>query len=122
VIPEQFAVHRNPGRNQRVIPFVVVVQSNRFRDSGRQVVVPLLAAEQFGVPDSDVGPRFMVEGRPVVFDPLQITNVPRQALGRAIASLASEDARIINAMDAFEPGLAIKPRVPGKAAGRPVRR
>jgi hypothetical protein len=28
---DQLDVHRNPGRNQRAIPFVVVIQSNRFR-------------------------------------------------------------------------------------------
>jgi hypothetical protein len=26
---DQFSVHRNPGRNKRAVPFVVVVQSNR---------------------------------------------------------------------------------------------
>ncbi len=65
------------------------------------MVVPLVAAEAFGVADSDAGPRFLVEERPVVLDPLQITNVPRDALGPAIASLASEDHRIITAMDAL---------------------
>ena len=98
---DQFDVHRNPGRSQRVIPFVLMVQSNRFRRSKRRVVGPLVAAEEFGVADSDVGPHFVIDDRPVVLDPLQITNVPRDALGPAIASLAPEDHRIINAMDAL---------------------
>jgi hypothetical protein len=58
-----------------------MVQSNRFRRSKRRVVVPLVAAEEFGVADSDVGPHFVIDDRPVVLDPLQITNVPRDALG-----------------------------------------
>jgi toxin CcdB len=99
--PDQLSVHRNPGRNLRAIPFVVVVQCNRFRNSGRRVVVPLVAAEEFGIADSDVGPHFQVGGREVVLAPLQITNVPSAALGPSIASLVSEESRIINALDAL---------------------
>ena len=83
------------------MPFVVVVQSNRFRASARRVVVPLLAADAFGLPDTDVGPHFVVADRQVVFDPRQITNVPRTALGPAVWSLANEDSRLINALDAL---------------------
>jgi toxin CcdB len=98
---DQLSVHKNPGRNKSVIPFVVVVQSNRFRDSVRRVIVPLVAAEEFGLADSDVGPHFVISDREVVLDPLQITNVPRDALGPSVASLASEDTRIVNALDAL---------------------
>jgi toxin CcdB len=101
---EQLSVHRNPGRNHRVVPFVVVVQSNRFRESARRVIVPLLAAEEFGLPDSDVGPHFVIADRRVVFDPRQITNVPRDILGPSVGSLANENARIVNALDALLSG------------------
>jgi toxin CcdB len=100
-MPEQLDVHRNPGRNRHVVPFVVVVQSNRFRVSVRRVVVPLLAAEAFGQADSDFGPHFVIEGQRVVLDPLQVTNLPRDLLGPPIMSLASDETRIINAMDAM---------------------
>ncbi len=59
---DQLGVHRNSGRNKAVIPFVVVVQSNRFRQAARRVVVPLLAAEAFGLPDSDAGTPFPDRG------------------------------------------------------------
>lgn len=98
-MPDQLSVHRNPGRNRRVIPFVVVVQSNRFRDSARRVVVPLLSAREFGLADSDIGPHFVIDGQDVVLDPRQITHVPRDVLGASVASLASEDTRIIYALD-----------------------
>jgi toxin CcdB len=101
MISDQLSVHSNPGRNRQAIPFVVVVQSNRFRSSVQRVVVPLLAAEEFGLPDSDVGPHFVVDGRRVVLDPRQITNIPREVLGRSIGSLADEDVRIFNALDAL---------------------
>ncbi len=96
---DQLSVHRNPGRNHRVIPFVVVVQSNQFRGSARRVIVPLLSAEEFGLPDSDIGPQFVIADQRVVFDPRQITNVPRNLLGPSVASLASEDTRIVNYLD-----------------------
>ena len=100
-MPDQLSVHRNPGRSHRVVPFVVVVQCSRFRNSVRRVVVPLVAAEVFGLADSDVGPHFQVEDREVVLAPLQITNVPTAALGPSIASLVREESRIINALDAL---------------------
>nr|WP_294517758.1 hypothetical protein [uncultured Rhodopila sp.] len=49
------AVHRNPGRNKRAVPLVVVVQPNRFGSSSRRLIVPILLAEEFGLTDSDVG-------------------------------------------------------------------
>jgi toxin CcdB len=96
---DQLSVHRNPGRNKTVLPFVVVVQSNRFRTSGRRVVVPLVVAGAFRAPDSDVGPHFVIEGQEVVLDPLQITNVPRDALGPSVASLVGEEERVVGALD-----------------------
>jgi toxin CcdB len=98
---DQLSVHRNPGRNSRVVPFLIVVQSNRFRSAPRRVVVPLLAAEEFGLADSDVGPHFMIGDREVVLAPLQITHVPLDVLGPSVGSLASEDTRIIGALDAM---------------------
>jgi toxin CcdB len=100
-VTDQLSVHGNPGRNRRVIPFVVVVQSNRFRNSARRVVVPLLAAEEFGLPDTDIGPHFTVAGRTVVLDPRQITHVPCDALDPSIGSLAEQDTRVVNALDAL---------------------
>jgi toxin CcdB len=98
-MPDQLDVHRNPGRNKSVIPFVVAVQSNQFREATRRVVVPLVAASAFGSPDSDVGPHFVIDGRSVVLDPLQITNVPRDLLGPAVASLTGEGDRVMRALD-----------------------
>lgn len=98
---DQLSVHKNPGRNRKTIPFVVVVQSNRFRDTATRVVVPLIDAKIFGSADSDVGPHFIVDGQEVVFAPLQIAHVPRHVLGPSVASLTAEDGRIVNALDAM---------------------
>ena len=98
-MPGQLDVHRNPGRNKSVVPFVVVVQSNQFSEAGRRVVVPLVAASAFGSPDSDVGPHFVIDGRTVVLDPLQITNVPVDVLGPSVASLVGQGDRVMRALD-----------------------
>ncbi|MBO1077062.1 CcdB family protein [Roseomonas marmotae] len=98
-MPQQFGVFRNPGRNKAVIPYVLVVQSNRFRHSGRRVVVPLISARSFAPPESDIGPRFIIGGEGVVLDPLQVTNVPAAVLGDPVASLEQEEERIVRALD-----------------------
>jgi toxin CcdB len=98
-MPNQLSVHCNPGRNKTVVPFVVVVQSNRFRTFARRVVVPLVAAGAFQAPDSDVGPHFVVEDQEVTLDPLQITNVPCSALGPPVGSLVAAEDRVLGALD-----------------------
>ena len=98
-MPDQFDVHRKPGARNPAMPYVVVIQSNRFRASSQRVVVPLMDALRFKVADGDVAPHFLVEGRDVVLDSLRITNAPVRELGEAVASLAEHDARIVNALD-----------------------
>lgn len=83
-MPDQLDVHRNPGRNRGVIPFVVVA---------------LVAASVFGSRDSDVGPHFVIDGQSVVLDSLQITNVPVGVLGPPVASLTSKDDPVMRALD-----------------------
>ncbi len=61
--------------------------------------MPLVAAGAFRAPDSDVGPHFVVEGQAVVLDALQITNVPRDALGPAVGSLLEGEDRVVRALD-----------------------
>ena len=95
---DQFDVHPKPGVRNPAVPFVVIVQSNRFRASYQRVVVPLMDANSFKFPDSDVAPHFLVGGREVVLDPLRITTVPVRVLAKPVASLAEADARIINAL------------------------
>jgi toxin CcdB len=56
---------------------------------------------EFGRSDSHFGPHFVIDGRAVVLDPLQIAHVPRDALGDPVASLADNAARIFEAMDAM---------------------
>lgn len=96
---DQLYVYRNPGRSRAVIPYVVVVQSNEFRAAARRIVLPLVTASAFAAADSDVGPHFQIEGRTVILDPLQITNVPSDVLGPPIGSLVDQEDRVMRALD-----------------------
>jgi len=98
-MPRQFDVCRNPGRSRAVVPYVLVVQSNQFSASARRVVAPLIAVGGFSAPESEAGPRFVIDGQMVAMDPLQLANLPTIMLGEPVASLAHDEARILRAMD-----------------------
>lgn len=99
----QFDVHRNSGRSAAQVPFVVVVQSAVFDARRRRVVVPLVVGDflerDVALPASPVNPAFMIEGRRVVLNPLEIVSVPLEALGPQVASLAAEGDAIVAALD-----------------------
>ncbi|MGQ9372161.1 CcdB family protein [Azospirillum sp. ST 5-10] len=95
----QFDVHRNKGPRRDGIPYLIVVQSRRFDDSGRRVVIPLLDGAALRSTDQTFTPTFSVEGKSVVLNPLQIASVSVATLGEHVASLASEGDRIIAAID-----------------------
>lgn len=99
----QFDVYRNTGKNRASIPFVVIVQSSYFEKSRRRVVVPLVALDALSktttLPPSPINPVFTIEGRKLVFNPLEIVSVPGEALGEKVASLSDEGDAIIAALD-----------------------
>lgn len=99
----QFDVHRNPGKNRTVIPYVVVVQSSCFNKSRRRVVVPLVSAavlgEAISLPASAINPVFTVEGVRVILNPLEIVSIPAEALGGRVGSLSGESDLIVGALD-----------------------
>lgn len=96
----QFDVHRNPGRQQGAVPFVVVVQSAVYEDSHRRVVIPLVRkTRDVPVYVKRLNPTFVVDGIAVVLHPLDIASVPADRLGEPIASLAEHGDDIIGALD-----------------------
>jgi toxin CcdB len=98
----QFDVHANTGQNRAEIPYVVVIQSRRFDESRTRLAVALRAAPRGAVVNPALTPRFRIEGRYVLLDPLQIVALRRSSLGRLVASLADDasSGTIINAIDA----------------------
>jgi len=98
----QFDVHVAPGRNQRAVSYVVVVQSGRFDKLPTRLVIPLMAVStQPSIEGLILTPEFTIEGRVVYLNPLEMQTVPRSALGRQVASLADDalSARVIRAID-----------------------
>jgi len=96
----QFDVHRNAGRRKDEIPFVVIVQSSKFKNYRRRVVVPLVRASAIGtIPFSAFNPSFVIKGMKVVLHPLEIVSIPSERLGVKVGSLADADQQIIGALD-----------------------
>lgn len=96
----QFDVHRNTGRQQKAIPFVVVVQSSLFNDYRRRVVVPLVRKEMLGpLADPGFNPVFTIDGLDVVLHPLEIVSIPVGQMGAYVTSLADMGDQIIQAID-----------------------
>jgi toxin CcdB len=95
----QFDVHRNPGKQQAAIPFVVIIQSRRFDLAHRRVVVPLVLQSLFPTADVRLNPAFDIEGKQVALNPLQIVSIAADRMGAQVGSLKHEGDRIIAAID-----------------------
>ncbi len=95
----QFDVHRNSGKNQDAIPYVVLVQSSLFDSYRRRVVVPLVRKTTLGkITNARFNPTFRIQGVTVVLHPLEIVSVHVERLGEPVASLAGEGIRIMDAL------------------------
>jgi toxin CcdB len=97
-MPDFLGVHHNPGRMRATIPYVVVVQSNQFRETRHRIVVPLIRAERYRA-DTPFTPHFLIDGIVCVFTPLQIVSVPKSSLGLEVMTLANEEDRVRKALD-----------------------
>ena len=96
----QFDVHRNTGRLQESVPFVVVVQSAQFDAYRRRVVAPLVRSSSLQVPLMRVlNPRFTIEDVAVVLHPLDLVSMPADQLGERVGSLAESAEAIVCALD-----------------------
>jgi toxin CcdB len=95
----QFDVHRNPGPQKAVIPYVVVVQSKRFDLAHRRVVIPLVLADAIRGPDPILNPAFEIEGVPVVLNPLHVVSIAVERMGDRVGSLKTQGDRVIAAID-----------------------
>jgi toxin CcdB len=96
----QFDVHRNRGQTRDSAPFFVTVQSAIYDAYDRRVVVPLMrksSLEQINSPQ--LNPTFVIDGIPVVLNPLEIFPIPKDQLGKFVQSLSDESNRIIDALD-----------------------
>ncbi len=95
----QFDVHRNTSKFRSHIPFLLVVQADRFDKATSRVVVPLVAREVMRRPEKVLNLAFRIEGLDVFMEPLQVAAIPRAALGELVCNLADHDIAIIRALD-----------------------
>jgi toxin CcdB len=95
----QFDVHRNLGAQRAVIPYVVIVQSQRFDASRRRVVVPLVLAAAAPSADPRLNPAFDVGGIRVVLNPLHMVSIAVERMGERVGSLSEDGDRLIAAID-----------------------
>ena len=95
----QFDVHRTNSRRPGGPPFLVVVQSSRFKDVPRRVAIPLVAQAVVGPLDSRLSPGFTVEGVAVVLATLEVSSLPLAAFGDLVGNLGARGDDIIRALD-----------------------
>lgn len=98
----QFDVHRNTGKQQDAIPYVVVVQSSLYDRYRRRVVVPLVrrsSLDNAALAGFALNPGFVVEGTEVMLHPLEIVSVAIDQLGEKVCTLGQESDRITAALD-----------------------
>jgi len=96
----QFDVHRNRGQTRDGAPFFVTVQSALYDGYERRVVVPLMKKSALEkVSNPRLNPTFVIDGIPVVLNPLETFPIPKDKLGRFVQSLMDESDQIIDALD-----------------------
>lgn len=95
----RFDVHRGA----RGKGYLLDCQADLLSHLETRVVIPLLPAE--GVPRATrLNPTFAIGSDQVVMSTQLIFAIPRDRLGNAVASLANDDAVIMNAIDMLTTG------------------
>ena len=56
----RFDILRNPGRQRDAIPYVMVLQNDRFDRAAIRFVAPLILARPAAIPEYWLAPRFVV--------------------------------------------------------------
>jgi len=84
----------------RIIPYLLDVQSDLLESLQTRVIVPLAYPEILsGMIAQRLNPVFEVEGREVLMLTPELAGVPKRLLGLQVTSLESERDRIIAALD-----------------------
>ena len=96
----QFDVYLNPDPGQREwTPYLLYVQNSFLERLATRVVVPLRRAEHAPLPMRELNPAFEVQGQALVLDTAALAAIPGRGLGQAVASLRSQSAEVVSALD-----------------------
>jgi len=105
----QFDVYRNSGKQSRIVPFVVDVQSDILANFETRVVIPLQSAEFIKNENMDIisrlNPIMTVCDSEVILATQQMAAVHVRELGKKIDSLESMRLEIISALDVLTGGI-----------------
>jgi len=97
----RFDVFPNAGAHAGTTPYLVDVQTDLLDGLDTCVVVPLRLLDQFAnvkLP-ARLSPVFRIEGRDCSLEIPRLAAVPRRILKNPVMSLASEQSRIVAALD-----------------------
>ncbi len=96
----QFDVYLNLNPSTRkAIPFVLDVQAEMLDTLSTRVVVPLVLAEEMGIPVKQLNPQFKIRGLTVVMSTGELAGLPLRSFGDKVTSLKGKRDEIITALD-----------------------
>ena len=96
----RFDVFRNPSRRSRErVPFLLDIQADLLSGLVTRLVVPLVAAAEFGPPIEKLNPVFRIAGRAHVMATAEMAAVPIKSVGEKAATLEQHSTEILAAID-----------------------
>ena len=97
----RFDVYANEGASAKTTPYVLDIQNDLFDGLDTRMVIPLRPMAQFAnvkIPER-LMPVFSISGQDFVLETPKMAAVPARVLKRQVASLVTEQASIVTALD-----------------------
>lgn len=96
----QFDVYLNPDAQQHDrTPYLLDIQNSFLERLATRVVVPLRRAAHAPLPMRELNPSVQVQGLALVLDTAALAAIPIRGLGQPVASLRSQSADVVTALD-----------------------
>jgi toxin CcdB len=96
----RFDVYRNANRKSRDrVPLLLDIQADLLEDLATRLVVPLVAASEFGPAIERLNPEVRLGNRSYVMATAEMAAVMRKSLGEKVGSLDGQSAEILAAVD-----------------------
>ena len=96
----RFDVYRNPNRKSRDrVPLLLDVQASLLEDLATRLVVPLVAAADFGPTIEKLNPLVRFGSRNYVMATTEMASISRKSLGEKAGSLEGQAVEILAAVD-----------------------
>jgi len=96
----QCDVYENTNQDtNRMIPYLLDVQSDLLEKLTTRVVVPLVLLSTMGKPIQHLNPSFRIGNVPVFMSTAELAGVPIRSLGKKVGTLKDRRDEIISALD-----------------------